>query len=240
MARQRKEKSIDKIKLKQPDRSGPSDKTLLELADERNLFAEAERRQNELNGKKVPAARVGKLQKIPKPADEDESSEDSSDDDEDDDEGRLSPKAERILETLLWTVCLSTLHFTLDTLVHNQYSADRITWVPIWTRAIQAFLVFSLLVYTLHPHASNPTLLPGLPSRYQSVLRQFIFFVTSVIGGCYMIHITNSFGYMAVMKQAPPLGCLWVWSVIELELPYAVLSLAADGAFLWLNGYNIK
>ncbi|KAK3990148.1 hypothetical protein QBC44DRAFT_72038 [Cladorrhinum sp. PSN332] len=239
MARRRKEESIDKIKLKQPDRSGPTEKTLLELADARNLFAQADRRQNELNSKKAPAAKVGKFQKIPKPAD-DESSENSSDEDDEDEEGRLSPRAERILETLLWTVCLSMLHFTLDTLVHHQYSADRIDWPKIWARAIQAFLVFSLLVYTLHPHASNSTILPGLPSRYQSVLRQIIFFVTSVFGGCYMIHITNSFGYMAVMKQAPPLGCLWVWSVIELELPWAVVSLAADGAFLWLNGYNIK
>jgi hypothetical protein len=62
----------------------------------------------------------------------------------------------------------------------------------------------------------------------------------SVLAGCYVIHITNTFGYMAVMKQAPPVGCLWVWSVIELELPWAVLSLAGTGTFLWQNGYTIK
>lgn len=42
------------------------------------------------------------------------------------------------------------------------------------------------------------------------------------------------------MKQAPPVGCLWVWSVIELELPWAVLGLAFDGLFLWWGGYGIK
>lgn len=52
--------------------------------------------------------------------------------------------------------------------------------------------------------------------------------------------MTNSFGYMAVMKQAPPLGCLWVWSVIELDLAWAVLSLAGTGMFVWLGGYSIK
>jgi len=45
---------------------------------------------------------------------------------------------------------------------------------------------------------------------------------------------------MAVMKQAPPLGCLWVWSVIELDLLWAVLSLAGAGLFLWIKGYSIK
>lgn len=47
MARQRKEKSIKDIKLKQPDRSGPSEKTLFDFAQERNLFEEADRRQRQ-------------------------------------------------------------------------------------------------------------------------------------------------------------------------------------------------
>lgn len=100
--------------------------------------------------------------------------------------------------------------------------------------------MFALLFYTLHAHASNPTLLPGLPARYQPILRQTIFFVTSICAGCYLIHITNTYGYLAVMKQAPPVGCLWIWAVIELNLPLAVLSLAAAAAFLWQGGYSIK
>lgn len=62
----------------------------------------------------------------------------------------------------------------------------------------------------------------------------------SVCSGCYLIHITNTYGYLAVMKQAPPVGCLWVWSVIELQLPWAVLSLAVAGAYLKVRGYDIK
>lgn len=231
MARQRKEPKT--IKLKQPDRSGPSETTLLELASQRNLFAEAEKREKEIRKK---AAAANKARK----SSGNESSDDDDADDDDEDETGLSPTAERILETLLWTFCISMLHFTLDVLVHHQYSVDMIVWSKVWTRFGQALLVFGLLVYTLHPHASKPTLLPGLPLRFQSTLRQVIFFTCSVVAGCYMIYITNSFGYMAVMKQAPPLGCLWVWSVVELELPWAVLSLAGAGTFLWLKGYDIK
>ncbi|KAK0662988.1 hypothetical protein QBC41DRAFT_27105 [Cercophora samala] len=231
MARQRKD-PITKVRLRQPDRSGPKEKTLLEIAQERNLFAEAEKRQDALRKKLRSTVGVA--------GDHDSSDGDDGDDDDDDDDEGLSPTAERILETMLWASCLSMLHFTLDVLVQHQYSADRVVWPKVWMRFFQALLVFGLLVYTLHPHPSKPTLVPGLPLRYQSALRQSVFFACSICAGCYMIHITNMFGYLAVMKQAPSLGCLWVWSVIELELPWAVLSLVGAGGFLWLNGYDIK
>ncbi|KAK4043835.1 hypothetical protein C8A01DRAFT_12620 [Parachaetomium inaequale] len=225
MARRRRERSPAGIKLEQPDRSGPTETTLLELANERGLFAQAKKREAEI-GKKAA------LTPIPRPPKDEEG--------DDDDEAGLPPAAERVLETLLWSVSLAMLHFTLDVLVHHQYSVDRIVWPRVWMRFGQALLVFALLIYFLHPHAANPGLVPGLPPRYQSALRQAIFFTTSVFAGCYLIHITNSSGYMAVMKQAPPLGCLWVWSVIELDLLWAVLSLSGAGTFLWQKGYSIK
>lgn len=62
----------------------------------------------------------------------------------------------------------------------------------------------------------------------------------SAISGCALIYVTNDKGYLAVMKRAPPLACLWVWAVIELDLPWAVLSLSVAGGFLWLGGYSVK
>jgi hypothetical protein len=94
-------------------------------------------------------------------------------------------------------------------------------------------------MYTLHGHSSNPTILPGLPSRYQPHLRQAIFFLASICAGCYLIHISNRYGYLAVMKQAPPVGCIWIWSVIELNLPLAILSVAGAATFLWRGGYHV-
>lgn len=100
--------------------------------------------------------------------------------------------------------------------------------------------VFLFLFYFLHPHASNPVIVPGLPLSYQRPLGQAIFFAMSVVSGCYLIYITNTYGYLATMKQAPPLGCLWLWAVMELDLVTAVASLAVAGAFLWQGGYDIK
>ncbi|KAK3339989.1 hypothetical protein B0T25DRAFT_466798 [Lasiosphaeria hispida] len=223
MARRPRERSPSDIKLKQPDRSGPTEGTLLQLAQERGLFEQAEKQQAANKKSAGIAVRPG-----------------DADDDDGDEEAGLPPTAERILDTLLWTVSLAMLHFTLDVLVQNQYSIDRVQFPNVFARAGQALMVFGLLFYPLHPHKSNPTILPGLPARFQPVLRQTIFFAASVVAGCYLIYTTNTFGYMAVMKHAPPLGCLWVWSVIELDLPWAVLSLAVAGTFLWLRDYDIK
>ncbi|KAF7559263.1 hypothetical protein G7046_g4904 [Stylonectria norvegica] len=203
MARQRKEKPIKGIKLVQPDRSGPSEKTLFELAEERQLFLQAERRNRE-NTADV-----------------------------------LSPGAERVLEVMLWTVTLAILHFTFDVLVQNQFGTS-IKWPQVWIRTARAWVVFAVLFYPLHPHEANPVLIPGLPLKYQRSIRQATFFTMSTVCGCYLIHITNTYGYLATMKQAPPVGCLWIWAVVELDLLWAVLSLALAAGFVWQGGYDFK
>ncbi|KAI1206573.1 uncharacterized protein F4807DRAFT_463519 [Annulohypoxylon truncatum] len=208
MVQTRKERKAADIKLAHPDRSGPSEETLVKLAEDRNLFKQAEQHK----GKQL---------------------------DEIDDEEPLSPRAERIMDAILWSVSLSMLHFTLDVLVQHQYAVS-IEWPRIVIRTMQACAVFTLLIYVLHPHQAFPRFCPGLPLRYQDPLRQTIFFVASICSGCYLIHISNKYSYLAVMKQSPPLGCIWVWSVIELNLPLAVLSLAVAGGFFVQGGYTMK
>ncbi|KAI1847726.1 hypothetical protein JX266_006221 [Neoarthrinium moseri] len=216
MVQTRKERKAGQVPLAHPDRSGPSEKTLLDLAQERQLFEQADLRQRKLSGR--PA--------LPK---QDDGPEDLA----------ISPTAERVLETLLWSVSLTMLHFTLDVLVQHQYAVE-LSWAKAISRSLLALFVFTCLMYVLHPHASAPTPVPGLPERFQSPFRQAVFFATSVSSGCYLIHISNTYGYLAVMKQSPPLGCLWVWSVIELNLILGVLSLACAGVFLWAGGYKIR
>ncbi|KAL7905531.1 hypothetical protein GGI35DRAFT_141200 [Trichoderma velutinum] len=210
MAKNRKE---PKMKLRQPDRSAPTEKTLLDIASERSLFEQAARRERQLAGK--------------------------SEDDEDDEEGKLSPGAERFLEALLYTTTLATLHFTFDVLVMKQYGTE-IKWNRITVNAGRAWMVFFFLFYTLHASEPNQTLIPGLPRRFQKTLRQMLFFAMSCVAGCALVYITNSKGYMYNMKRAPPLGCLWLWAVVELDLLWAVPSLMVTGVYVWVNGYSIK
>jgi hypothetical protein len=242
MPKRRKEKDASDIKLRQPDRSGPSEKTLLEIAQQRKLFQEADARQRQLSARTSKGG--------------------ESEEEEDEEGAGISPRAERILETMLWSVSLAMLHYTLDVLVQHQY-AIAINWWELASRAAQAFLgmqhlvpprtrmthgtahthalpVFSLLFYALHRHASDPTVVPGLPDRYQPALRQAVFAATSVAAGCYLIYVSNRHGYLAVMRRAPPLATLWIWSVMELELPLAVLALACAGGYAWQGGYGVK
>ncbi|KAI1338200.1 hypothetical protein F5Y15DRAFT_134997 [Xylariaceae sp. FL0016] len=191
-------KAAAQIKLAQPDRSAPSEKTLFDLAEDRQLFEKANAAHAE-----------------------------------------LSPTADRIMDSILWSVSLSMLHFTLDVLVQHQYAVT-ISWPDITSRSALAIAVFFMLVYVLHPHASSPVLLPGVPLSFQHPLRQAVFFITSVAAGCYLIHVSTTSGYLAVMKRSPPLGCLWVWAVIELDLLPAVLSVACAGGFFYRGDYSIK
>lgn len=136
MARKRKADPV-KIELKQPDRSGPSDKTLLDIASERNLFRQADEKQRENDLKKHGWSAVA-----------------AADTTEEDEAESLSPQAERILDTLLWGVSLAMLHFTFDVLVQNQFAME-ITWPKVFTRAFQALLGRSaaILVATIsHAH----------------------------------------------------------------------------------------
>ncbi|KAK1597141.1 uncharacterized protein LY79DRAFT_508399 [Colletotrichum navitas] len=236
MAKKGKEKRIKDprdIPLAQPDRSGPSEATLLQLAQERGLFKQADQ---DPRNKNVPKGAV----RIDRPSKEHSSDdEEDDDDDDDDDEAKLSPAMERVMDTLLWTVSLAMVHGTLDVLVQNQY-AKEIEYPVVIGRTLAAFLVLSFLFYNLHAHPTSPNLVPGLPLRFQHPIRQAVFFVAGTWAGCHLIYITNKFSYLYVLKQAPTLGCVWIWSVLELDLPVAVASLATAGAYMLQGGYAIK
>lgn len=117
MSRSRKEKKAKDIKLRQPDRSGPTEKTLLQIAEDQNLFNLAAKEQRKSKG---PGQRDG-------------------DGDASGDEDGLSLSADRLLDTLLYTVCLAMLHFTLDFLVQHQYAME-IDYKKITERAFQALM----------------------------------------------------------------------------------------------------
>lgn len=122
MVRTRKERKAEEIKLQQPDRSGPTETTLLELAQERNLFAEADRKQGKLRRRKVSGGSDG-------------------DDEEEDDEHdvALPPAVDRAMEAMLWSVSLTMLHFAFDVLVQRQYAMD-VSFPQVTSRTLLALV----------------------------------------------------------------------------------------------------
>lgn len=79
-----------------------------------------------------------------------------------------------------------------------------------------------------------------------------------------MIHIVNKAGYMqgkcknllsskvrhttnliltvilrSVMRRCPMLGSIWIWSIVQLDLPSALVSLAVVVAYVKYNGLSV-
>ncbi|KFY41906.1 hypothetical protein V494_02716 [Pseudogymnoascus sp. VKM F-4513 (FW-928)] len=212
MARQRRQKDVSSsdIPLAHPDKSGPDPSRQTLL----NLAAERGLLDAEIQDRKAGKLPTGAVPLRAKPDEE--------------------PLIGRFGEAVLWSSSLAMLHFSLDVLTQHQYS-EVLSWQRVITQSLQAFGVILVLFYALHPHSAPAAVFPRIPA----LLHQLIFFASSVGGGCYLIHITNEYSYYAVLKQAPPLGVIWIWSVIELDLLWALGSLLSCLAFLWLGGYSV-
>lgn len=200
--------AVGGIKLAQPDRSGPKAKTLLEIAEEKNALLE--------KGQPFPKSKAP-----PRPANgEGEGEGAAAAGDDDDPFGQVG-------DAILYSTTLTMLHFTLDVLVYNQYSQG-IVWAEAFRRAAVAFPIMCVSVYMTHGETAAKFPLP----------RQLLFLAISVAAGCYMVYSGNEHGYYNVMKRAPPVGTLWVWSVVEMQLPFAVISVAIVLGYLWYGGYK--
>lgn len=197
------------IPMAQPDRSGPKSKTLFELADER---------QNLLD----------KGRPFPKNQRNGHVTDDTETDDNLDQDSEVSSPLGPFGDAIFFTLTLGMLHFTLDVLVYNQYRQE-IEWSPIIARTLTLLPVLFLVIYMLRMDA-----VAKFP-----VARQVFFLLTAVVAGCHMIYVGNEYDYYAVLKRAPPIGTLWIWSVIEMRLPYAVVSLLVDGGYCLWNGYSV-
>jgi hypothetical protein len=203
------------IPLAQPSRTTPKHKTLYEIATER----EAELRQGQPFSLRSEGDGSEPLftSRVINPDGSLSADEDSP------------PTADELIgpfgQALFHAVTLTMLHTTLDFLVHQQYRQD-IDWSMIAGRTATTFPVMLILIYILHSHAGSPW-------------AQFLFLAMSTVAGCYLIHSSNKEPYFAVMQRAPPLGTLWVWSVIELRLEVAALSLVIVIVFFWSGDYRI-
>ena len=128
-------------------------------------------------------------------------------------------------ESIVYSITFSMLFFTLDTLVFHQYG-QVIEWRAICMRTLIAFPSLLFIIYTIHPHANSTWV-------------QTFLMVMSSTAGCYLVHTSSNEPYFAVMQRAPPLGTLWIWSVLEMKLPFAVTGLLVVALYFWLGEFSI-
>ncbi|KAF1921468.1 hypothetical protein BDU57DRAFT_535124 [Ampelomyces quisqualis] len=130
-------------------------------------------------------------------------------------------------DAVLYSTSMAVLHLTLDVIVYSQYRED-ILWGDIFKRAATSLPVFMMLVYLTHVNFSY---------RFP-VLRDIAFCAGSIVAGCYLVYAANKYGYFNVMKAAPPVGTLWIWSVVEMSLPFAAVNAVAVLGYVWYNGFD--
>lgn len=130
-------------------------------------------------------------------------------------------------DAILYSISMASLHVTLDVIVFNQYR-EAVLWGEIFTRALTALPIFFLLVYLTHVDFSN---------RFP-LLRNIVFAIGGIAAGCYLVFSGNKHGYYYVMKAAPPVGTLWIWSVVEVDVLYAALNALAVFAYSKWNGFS--
>jgi hypothetical protein len=146
-----------------------------------------------------------------------------------------------ILDTIFLALPLSCLHFTLSFLTVHQYAQELLILPIILNTIFVAFPTLTLVIHLLHGHlfglASRSV--PGKVQKAATIVQQMLFLLAANIAGCYLIHLTNDKGYYAVMKKAPSIGTVWVWSIIELGLVGALAGVTGPGLYAWWNGYGI-
>jgi hypothetical protein len=146
-----------------------------------------------------------------------------------------------IFDTIFLALPLACLHFTLSFLTVHQY-AQELKVLPIILNTIfVAFPTLTLVIHLLHGHLFGLTSesVPGGLKRAATLAQQIIFLLAANVAGCYLIHLTNDKGYYAVVKKAPSIGTIWVWSIIELGLAGALAGVAGPGFHAWWNDYGI-
>ncbi|QRV91106.1 transmembrane protein [Ceratobasidium sp. AG-Ba] len=129
----------------------------------------------------------------------------------DEDADGVSPLADRLLDTAIFAIPLSFLYILLDILVQQQYSQQP-TLHEEFRRVAANVPIIAILVHYTNKHKSLP-------------VTQMMLFLAAILSGPRMIWLMNKGSWLVVSRQAPPLGTIWIYTIIQLNLAPAVASL---------------
>ncbi|KAH8432084.1 uncharacterized protein LDX57_009730 [Aspergillus melleus] len=173
-----------------------------------------------------------------------------------------APPIPPFIDTLLLSIPLTTLHLTLSYLAAHQYAESINMEHLLKDSGYVAFPILTFLVHLAHGHivsfavrgdpraSESISLLPWSPEKLSiSFLRRLlfppswrtlIFLPIAVALGTKLVTITNEDPYYAVMKRAPAIGTIWVWSILEIPLGAALLGALVPMTWaVWWKGYGI-
>ncbi|KAL4802224.1 hypothetical protein BDV18DRAFT_147085 [Aspergillus unguis] len=165
-----------------------------------------------------------------------------------------------LIDTILLSFPLTVLHLTLGYLAAHQYAQTINLKALFRNSSLVAFPMLTLLIHLAHghiisfrrnqPQPETVSLFPWHPEKLSlSFLRRLVFppslkttvFLSgAALLGSKLMAMTNEETYYAVMKQAPAVGTLWVWCILEIPVGAAVLGAVGPLAWgVWWRGYGI-
>ncbi|KAF8505589.1 hypothetical protein F5888DRAFT_1604594 [Russula emetica] len=135
------------------------------------------------------------------------------------------PLAEELFAATVLLIPVSFLLLMMYILIHFQYGQHP-TWDVITERMLSSIPILAIFVF--------------YTNRYkQTRWMQAFLFVLSVASGARMIYQVNYSNWRVNMQQCPPLGTIWVYTVLQLDLGPAVLALSAVAFWVWWTGAQI-
>ncbi|KAK0450049.1 hypothetical protein EV421DRAFT_1298820 [Armillaria borealis] len=143
-----------------------------------------------------------------------------------------SPLAEEIFTAITMIVPFSFLLLMMEILIRYQYGKH------------PGLNVLVERMVSNVPMRSVVSLLSRTPTvaamRYKEHRRMQIgLFVVSISIGCRMIYLLSRGSLYVNIRQVPPLGTLWIYAIVQLELGPAVLNLATVAAYVWWKDLRI-
>ncbi|WVW84128.1 hypothetical protein I302_106157 [Kwoniella bestiolae CBS 10118] len=124
---------------------------------------------------------------------------------------------DEIFNTLIVAVPFTFLYLLLDILVHLQYNHR-----PGTEHLVRGCVV----ALPTNRHANH------------WITNSFLI-SSSIIAGCRLIWLVNKASWSVVTAEAPPVGTLWILTIVQLPLSRAVLALLAVGGWIWWKGMKL-
>ncbi|KAH8118438.1 hypothetical protein DFH11DRAFT_672326 [Phellopilus nigrolimitatus] len=144
---------------------------------------------------------------------------------EESDDEPCSPLCSEIFNAILFIIPFSSLYIMMDILAHRQY-AHAFTTAQLIEKVVYGIPLLSLFIFYTTRHKAE--------RRMQALL-----FLLSVGCGSRLIYVVNWANWQIVMRQCPPLGTIWIYTVAQLDLAPAVAALGTVAAFVKWKDLNI-
>ncbi|KAJ3294813.1 hypothetical protein HK104_003280 [Borealophlyctis nickersoniae] len=132
-----------------------------------------------------------------------------------------------LLLAILMSIPLTVLHGGLDYVVHQQYDfLDQFTVRRVLTRQLPLFPLLVAFIY--------------FTTKYKRLwVAQGLFTIGSIAAGNYLVYLSTDDQTFGAMLKTPGLALLWIYFVIQMNLPLGCLSLLGTYAYYhkeWFEG----